>query len=161
DCPGCRTDNDSVTNLAKNLTDTTRVHAGRVAVRVDNAAMTYRALDEASARVDGLLHERGLRPGDRVGMMLPNVAEVPVIYYGVLRAGGVVVPMNPLLKGREVAYYLGDSGAGLVFAWHAFASEARAGAEQAGAGLIVVDEAGFPDLLASAAPGAEVTGRGS
>ena len=41
----------SVTNLAKNLTDTTRAHAGRVAVRVDNAAMTYRALDEASARV--------------------------------------------------------------------------------------------------------------
>ena len=44
----------SVTNLAKNLTDTTRAHAGRVAVRVDNAAMTYRALDDASARVAGL-----------------------------------------------------------------------------------------------------------
>ncbi len=97
--------NDSVTNLAKNLTDTTRVHAGRVAVRVDNAAMTYRALDEASARVAGLLHERGLKPGDRIGIMMPNVAEVPVVYYGILRAGGVVVPMNPLLKAREVAYY--------------------------------------------------------
>jgi long-chain acyl-CoA synthetase len=144
--------NDSVTNLAKNLTDTVRVHAGRVAVRVDNAAMTYRALDEASARVAGLLRERGLRPGDRVGMMLPNVAEVPVIYYGVLRAGGVVVPMNPLLKGREVAYYLGDSGAGLMFAWPAFADEARAGADASDAELIIVDEAGFPDLLASAAP---------
>jgi long-chain acyl-CoA synthetase len=84
-----------VTNLARNLTNTTRAHAGRVAVRVDNAAMTYRALDEASARVAGLLHERGLKPGDRVGIMMPNVAEVPVVYYGVLRAGGVVVPMNP------------------------------------------------------------------
>ena len=144
DWPGRRSDNDSVTNLAKNLTDTTRVHAGRVAVRVDNAAMTYRALDEASARVAGLLHERGLKPGDRVGIMMPNVAEVPVVYYGILRAGGVVVPMNPLLKAREVAYYLGDSGAGLVFAWHAFAAEARAGAEQARAELIVVDEVEFP-----------------
>ena len=48
-----------MTNLAKNLTDTTRAHAGRVAVRVDDAAMTYRALDEASARVAGLLRERG------------------------------------------------------------------------------------------------------
>jgi long-chain acyl-CoA synthetase len=67
----------SVTNLAQNLTDTTRVHAGQVAVRVDNAAMTYRALDEASARVAGLLHQRGLKPGDRVGLMMPNVAEVP------------------------------------------------------------------------------------
>jgi long-chain acyl-CoA synthetase len=160
DRPGCRPHNDSVTNLAKNLTDTTRVHAGRVAVRVDNAAMTYRALDEASARVAGLLHERGLRPGDRVGMMMPNVAEVPVVYYGVLRAGGVVVPMNPLLKGREVAYYLGDSGAGLVFAWHAFTGEARAGAERAQAELIVVDGVGFPDLLASAAPDDEVADTG-
>jgi hypothetical protein len=51
-----------VTNLAKNLTDTTRAHAGRVAVRVDDAAMSYRALDEASARMAGLLYERGLRP---------------------------------------------------------------------------------------------------
>ena len=123
----------SVTNLARNLTNTTRAHAGRVAVRVDNAAMTYRALDEASARVAGLLHERGLKPGDRVGIMMPNVAEVPVVYYGVLRAGGVVVPMNPLLKAREVAYYLGDSGAGLIFAWHAFADQAR-GWRRAGRG---------------------------
>ena len=115
----------TVTNLARNLTETTRAHAGRVAVRVDDAALTYRALDEASARVAGLLRERGLKPGDRVGLMMPNVAEVPVVYYGVLRAGGVVVPMNPLLKGREVAYYLSDSGAGLLFAWHAFAEQAR------------------------------------
>jgi long-chain acyl-CoA synthetase len=156
----------NVTNLAKNLTATTRAHAGRVAVRVDNAAMTYRALDEASARVAGLLHERGLRPGDRVGIMMPNVAEVPVVYYGVLRAGGVVVPMNPLLKGREVAYYLSDSGARLIFAWHAFADPAREGAaavgpgqsstEQAEAELIVVDGVGFPDLLASVTPDFQV-----
>jgi acyl-CoA synthetase (AMP-forming)/AMP-acid ligase II len=149
-------DNEPVTNLAKNLTDTTRAHAGRVAVRVDNAAMTYRALDDASARVAGLLHERGLKPGDRVGIMMPNVAEVPVVYYGVLRAGGVVVPMNPLLKAREVAYYLGDSGAGLIFAWHAFADQARGGAEQADAESIVVDEVAFPDLLASATPDYQV-----
>jgi long-chain acyl-CoA synthetase len=149
----------NVTNLAKNLTDTTRAHGGRVAVRVDNAAMTYRALDEASARVAGLLHERGLKPGDRVGIMMPNVAEVPVVYYGVLRAGGVVVPMNPLLKAREVAYYLGDSGAGLIFAWHAFADAARGGAEQAEAESIVVDGVSFPDLLASAAPDEQVADR--
>ena len=150
----------SVTNLAKNLTDTTRTHAGRVAVRVDNAAMTYRALDEASARVAGLLHERGLKPGDRVGIMMPNVAEVPVVYYGVLRAGGVVVPMNPLLKAREVAYYLGDSGAGLIFAWHAFADQARSGAEQAEAESILVDGVSFPELLASATPDDQVADTG-
>ncbi|MBV9794474.1 MAG: long-chain fatty acid--CoA ligase [Actinobacteria bacterium] len=141
-----------MTNLARNLTGTTRAHAERVAVRVDNAAMTYRALDEASARVAGLLRERGLEPGQRVGLMMPNVAEVPVVYYGVLRAGGVVVPMNPLLKAREVGYYLGDSGAQLILAWHTFGDPARDGAEQAGADLIVVDPVTFPDLLASATP---------
>jgi len=140
-----------LTNLANNPTDTTQLHAEQVAVRVDDAAMTYRALDETSARVAGLLHERGLKPGDRVGIMMPNVAEVPVIYYGALRAGAVVVPMNPLLKGREVAYYLGDSGAALLFAWHTFADEARSGAGQAHAALIVVDGVSFPDSLAATA----------
>ena len=159
DHPGDRPHNGHVTNLAKNLTDTTRAHAGRVAVRVDNAAMTYRALDEASARVAGLLHERGLKPGDRIGIMMPNVAEVPVVYYGVLRAGGVVVPMNPLLKAREVAYYLGDSGAGLIFAWHSFADQARGGAEQAKAESIVVDGVSFPGLLASVTPDFQVADR--
>src|SRR6201981_3167247 len=150
----------NVTNLAKTLTDTTRAHAGRVAVRVDDPAMTCGPLCEATARFAGLLHERGLGPGDRVGIMMPNVAEVPVVYYGVLRAGGVVVPMNPLLKAREVAYYLGDSGAGLIFAWHAFADQARGGAEQAEAESIVVDGASFPDLLASVAPDYEVADAG-
>ena len=92
--------------------------------------------------------------------MMPNVAEVPVVYYGVLRAGGVVVPMNPLLKAREVAYYLGDSGAGLIFAWHAFADQARGGAEQAEAEPIVVDGDSFPDLLASVEPDFEVADAG-
>ena len=159
DHPDGRPDNDHVTNLARNLTDTARVHAGRVAVRVDNAAMTYRALDEASAQVAGLLHERGLKPGDRIGIMMPNVAEVPVVYYGVLRAGGVVVPMNPLLKAREVAYYLGDSGAGLIFAWHSFANQARDGADQVKAESIVVDGVSFPALLASAVPDFHVAPR--
>ena len=49
--------------------------------------------------------------GDRVGIMLPNVPYFAIVYYGILRAGGVVVPMNVLLKGREVAFYLEDPGA--------------------------------------------------
>ena len=68
--------------------------------------------------------DRGIEPGDRVGVMLPNVPEFPVAYYGVLRAGGVVVPMNVLLKRREIAFYLEDSGAKLLLAWHGFCEEA-------------------------------------
>jgi long-chain acyl-CoA synthetase len=148
-----------VTNLASNLADTARAHGDRTAVRVDDALMTYRELDEASARVAGLLRERGFKPGDRAGIMLPNVAEFPVVYYGVLRAGGIVVPMNPLLRGREVAYYLGDSGTAVIFAWHAVADEARGGADQAEGEPIVVDQIGFPDLLASGEPDYQVADR--
>ena len=150
-----------MTNLASNLSDTARAHADRVAVRVDDATTTYAELDEASALVAGMLRQRGFKPGDRVGIMMPNVAEFAVVYYGVRRAGGVVVPMNPLLKRREVAYHLGDSGAGLIFAWHQFADEARGGAEHADAEAVVVDPASFRDLLASATPDYEMADRDS
>ena len=76
--------------------------------------------------------------------MLPNVPEFPVAYYGVLRAGAVVVPMNVLLKRREIAFYLEDSGAKLLLAWHGFAEEAREGAADAGAELIEVEPAPSP-----------------
>src|SRR6266568_4699370 len=130
--------------LASNLVGTAAAHADRIAVRVGETATTYQELDQAAARVAGLLHDRGLKSGDRVGIMLPNVAEFAVVYYGVLRAGGVVVPMNPLLKKREVAYYLADSDARLIFAWHAFSGDARAGAQQAEADAVVVDPARSP-----------------
>jgi len=117
------------------------MYPDRCAVRLDDTTYSYALLDELSARVAGWLRERGLEPGDPVGIMLPNVPQFPVFYYGVLRAGGAVVPMNPLLKAREVAHYLGDSGARLVLAWQSAASEARSGAETAGASAVVVDAA--------------------
>ena len=89
-------------NLAANLTASAEVLGEKTALRLDELEMSYRALDLASARVAGLLRERGVEPGDRVGLMLPNVPEFAVVYYGVLRAGAVVVPMNVLLKQREV-----------------------------------------------------------
>jgi acyl-CoA synthetase (AMP-forming)/AMP-acid ligase II len=52
------------------------------------------------------LREQGVEPGDRVGLILPNVPEFAILYYGVLRAGGVVVPMNVLFKKREVSQVL-------------------------------------------------------
>ncbi|HEX6677926.1 MAG TPA: long-chain fatty acid--CoA ligase [Actinomycetes bacterium] len=145
--------------LATNLLRSVSVHADRVALRLGDAAPTYRELDDDSARVAGLLRDRGVRPGDRVGVMLPNTPEFALVYYGVLRAGGVVVPMNPLLKAREVAYYLGDSGARLLFAWHGFADEASAGAERAEAEAVVVDPASFGEVLASVRPDREVAER--
>jgi len=123
-------------NLARILDDTARAHPDRPAVRLDDLTLTYRQLSDLSARAAGWLHEHGVEPGDRVGIMLPNIAQFPVLYYGVLRAGGTVVPMNPLLKAREIEHYLGDSGAKLVFAT---SPEATAGAAAVGAQAVPVD----------------------
>jgi hypothetical protein len=150
---------ESAMSLSSNLLSSASAHADRIALRLGEAATTYRELDEASARVAGLLRDRGIRPDDRVGVMLPNTPEFALVYYGVLRVGGVIVPMNPLLKAREVAYYLGDSGARLLFAWHGFAEEASAGAKQAEAEVVVIDPATFGELLASVPPSREVAER--
>jgi len=148
-----------MTNLAVNLTEATAMYPDRAAVRLDGLALTYRELDERSARVAGLLAARGVEPGDRVGLMLPNVAEFPMLYYGVLRAGAVVVPMNPLLKAREVEYYLGDSAARLIFAWQAVATEAAKGAEAAGTAFVGVAPAELDRMLRDHASVTAVTSR--
>jgi long-chain acyl-CoA synthetase len=101
-------------NLAANLTATAHRYGGRTALASGDAELTYAELDAASARVAGRLLARGLRPGDRVGIMVGNIPQFAMAYYGVLRMGGVVVPMNPLLKPREVEHYVSDSGAALV-----------------------------------------------
>jgi long-chain acyl-CoA synthetase len=139
-----------LTSLAQVLTDTAAKYGDRPALRLDDNVVSYEMLDEAAARVAGLLTERGLMPGDRVGVMLPNVPYFAAVYYGVLRAGGVVVPMNVLLKGREVAFHLSDSGAQQMFAWHTFAEPAQEGAAQAGTEVISTEPGGFERLLAGA-----------
>jgi long-chain acyl-CoA synthetase len=148
-----------VTNVATNLTDTAARHPDLIALELDQTQVPYAALDEASARIAGLLAERGVRPGDRVGVMLPNVPQFAIAYYGVLRAGGIVVPMNVLLKERETGFYLGDSEASAVFAWHEFADAAQAGAAQAGAECIVVAPGEFEQLLGATAPKPDVAVR--
>jgi long-chain acyl-CoA synthetase len=139
-----------MSSLAQQLTDTAARHGDRPALKLDDAELTYAALDEAASRVAGLLRERGVGPGDRVGLMLPNVPYFPVVYYGILRAGGVVVPMNVLLKGREVTFYLTDPGAKLLFAWHDFGTAAQEGADEAGAEAILVQPGEFEQLLGQA-----------
>jgi long-chain acyl-CoA synthetase len=137
-------------NLAANLTASAEGLGEKTALKLDEVEMSYRALDTASARVAGLLAQRGVEPGDRVGLMLPNVPEFAVVYFGALRAGAVVVPINPLLKEREVAFYLSDSGARMVFAWHGFAEAAEAGARGPGAECVFVTPGEFARLLADA-----------
>ncbi|MEU6577138.1 long-chain fatty acid--CoA ligase [Streptomyces sp. NPDC046805] len=146
-------------NLASHVVIGARTYADRAALRLGDDSVSYRTLDQRSAGLAALLRDRGVKPGDRVGIMLPDTPEFAVAYFGVLRAGGIVVPMNPLLKSREVAYYLGDSGGRLMFAWHDVADEARAGTQQVGAEAVIVDAGGFDELSASGPSEDEVVDR--
>ena len=105
-------------NLASNLARSAEANPAAPAITLDETVIPYRMLAQGAARVAGWLQELGVQPGDRVAVSMPNVPHLPIVYYGILRAGGVVVPMNPLFKSREVAFYLADSEARALFAWH-------------------------------------------
>ncbi|WP_460062584.1 long-chain-fatty-acid--CoA ligase [Streptomyces sp. YKOK-I1] len=100
-----------MTSLAAFLEDTAARHGGRTAVVAGGERMTYDVLDLRASQFATLLRDKGVRPGDRVALSCTNVPFFPVAYYGILKAGAVVVPLNVLLKGGEVAYHLRDSGA--------------------------------------------------
>jgi long-chain acyl-CoA synthetase len=146
-------------NLASILLDSASRRGGATALKLDDAEVSYAMLDGASAHVAGLLRDRGVQPGDRVGIMLPNVPYFAVCYYGVLRAGAIVVPMNVLLKGREVAFYCSDAESKAMFAWGDFAEAAQAGAEQAGTDCILVKPGEFEEMVGSAPPVTELAER--
>jgi long-chain acyl-CoA synthetase len=139
-------------NLASLLTESAERSPESPAIRLGDFELTYGQLDDGSARLATQLRDKGLQQGARVGVMLPNVPQFPVAYYGVLRAGGIVVPMNVLLKRREIAFYLEDSGAQLLLAWHGFVEEAGEGAAETGAELIEVEPSAFAAALAEVEP---------
>ncbi|HQZ86703.1 MAG TPA: long-chain fatty acid--CoA ligase [Actinomycetota bacterium] len=139
-------------NLADNLTRTADLHGDRTVIKLDDFELSYAALDIASQMAAGWLSELGVEPGDRVCLMLPNLPQFPILYYGILRAGAVVVPMNPLLKSREIEFFLTDSGAKVIFAWEGVAEEAVAGALAANTNCILVSTTDFAAELGQHTP---------
>lgn len=139
-------------NLAQFLVETAQRQPERPALRLGEQVTGYAELDERSARAAALLRAEGVRPGDRVALMLPNVPEFVVLYYGALRAGAVVVPLNPLLKARETEFHLNDSGAVLLCEWHRAPGEGAQGAAAAGVRHLAVEPADFAGRLAGHEP---------
>jgi long-chain acyl-CoA synthetase len=126
-------------NLAHTLLSASSRAGGRTALRMDDAVVTYDEFRDAAQRVAAALQDRGVRPGDRVGLVLPNVLSFPIVFYGGLMAGAAVVPMNPLLKAREIEYHLQDSGARLVIAATGAAQAATEAAGRIGIDAVAVD----------------------
>ncbi|MFE5588214.1 long-chain fatty acid--CoA ligase [Kitasatospora sp. NPDC056531] len=104
-------------NLSVLLEDSARTYPSRDALVLGSTRLTYAEVEAAANQVANLLVERGIRPGDRVALSCPNVPQFPIVYYGILKAGAVVVPLNILLKSREVAYHLRDAEAEAYFCY--------------------------------------------
>ncbi len=146
-------------NLAEILTRSAASHPDRIAIKLDDVELNYAFLDHASKLAAGFLRDRGVEPGDRVALSLPNVPYFPVLYYAILRLGAVAVPLNVLNKAREVTYYLQDSDSSLLFVWHDFAGEGEPGAADAGVEAVVVTPGEFEQLMAAAEPLDDMTER--
>jgi long-chain acyl-CoA synthetase len=102
-------------NLAAMLEDSAREVPDRDAVVLGDDRWSYADVDAAANQVANLLVECGVGAGDKVAISCPNLPCFPIVYYGILKVGAVVVPLNILLKGREIAYHLDDSEAKVYF----------------------------------------------
>jgi len=104
-------------NLASLLEDSAATFPERTAIVFGETRLSYPAVNAVANQVANLLVASGVKPGDKVALMCPNLPYFPIIYFGILKAGAVAVPLNVLLKGREVAYHLEDSDAKVLFAF--------------------------------------------
>ena len=122
-------------NLSSLLEGSAEAYPDRTAVVLGGTRLTYAQVDAAANQVANLLVSRGIEPGDKVALSCPNLPYFPIVYYGILKAGATVVPLNVLLKGREVAYHLDDSDAKAYFCFQGtpelpIGAEGHAGFEQ-------------------------------
>ncbi|SDD57513.1 long-chain-fatty-acid--CoA ligase [Auraticoccus monumenti] len=139
-------------NIARWIDDRASTDPGLPAIRQGELLLGYGELADASARCATLLAGKGVRAGDRVALTMPNVAWFPVVYHAILRLGAVVVPMNPLLRSREIVHAWSDSGARVAVVFALFAEEAAAAAASTGTEVVVVAPGAFEDELAALEP---------
>lgn len=111
-------------NLADCVELSAHLRPEKEAIVFDGLRLTFAELAGAARRVANALRGLGVRRGDRVAMMVPNLPQFPIIYYGILYAGATVVPLNVMLKRRELRHQLRDSGACAFFAFEDCLAEA-------------------------------------
>ena len=116
-------------NLATILRESAKADPDKPLCHIDDLSFTYAQVDEISGRVASALLATGLERGDKVAVQLPNLPQFLFTYFGILKAGLVMVPLNPLLRANEVAYHLEDSDAKVLVTFEMFAEEAHKGAQ--------------------------------
>ena len=140
-------------NLATVLRESALARPDKPMLRLGPLTLSYGQVDALSGQVAAGLRAAGLRRGDPVALQLPNVPQFVLAYFGALKAGMTVVPLNPLLKAPEVAYHLSDSGSKALITFDAFAEEAVKGAAGAeDVRVYVVSAPGGPEAPAGTTP---------
>src|SRR5689334_20005627 len=144
-------------NLATILTETTLAAPDAPVCRFGGNPTSYRELDEQSGRLAAGLQSAGLAPGQVVALQLPNLPHFLIAYFGALKAGLVVLPLNPLLMAPELEYHLSDSGAALLVGFEGMHAEASKACETTGVPLYLVSMGSRP-LPEGARPVTELFG---
>ncbi len=119
-------------NLAMMLRESAAARPDKVLAHAGDTSFTYVEVDALSGKVAASLRALGLVPGDKVAVQLPNLPHFLFCYFGIMKAGLTMVPLNPLLTGPEVAYHLEDSDARVLVTFELFAGAGLAGARAAG-----------------------------
>lgn len=112
-------------NLGHYLDETAAKYPGHVAAKLDDIELTYAQLAVMARKTAALLSSLGIKKGDRVALMIPNTPHFPIIYYGILQCGAVVVPVNVLFQEEEIRHYLADSGSKAFFVFKMFEEQGR------------------------------------
>ena len=120
-------------NIATMLRESAVAAPDKPLCHINDSTFTYAQVDEISGRIASALLGLGLERGDKVAVQLPNLPHFLFSYFAIMKAGLVMVPLNPLLKAQEVAYHLKDSDSKLLITFEMFAEEAVKGVQQAGA----------------------------
>lgn len=122
-------------------------YGDRVAFHHDGAELTYRELLARAAQVANGLRAQGITEGEVVAVHMPNCLDYPAVYYGILLAGAVFSPANPLLPPEELAFQLSDSGAAAVVTWGLATQVLAAVRERIPARLVITVDAELPDSI--------------
>jgi len=115
-------DVEQYSSLVALLDESFKKYGARTAYRFMGKTITFAQVDDASRALGAYLQSQGLQKGDRVAIMMPNVPQYPVAVAAILRAGGVVVNVNPLYTPRELEHQLKDSGAKIIIMVENFAT---------------------------------------
>ena len=121
-------------------------HAERPAVVFGDLRLTYAQLRHHAKQYAAVLRDKGVEPGDKVALLLPNTPHFPMAYYGALAIGAVAVPVHALLKAEEIQYVLEDSGAKVLVCASPLLGEGASGAELAGIPVLAVMDGGDATL---------------